>query len=98
MPRPAPQPLLSPPKARRGLSLRPSDAVNPYALGRLAPDRAGVEQLTVYCKRCDHALLVTEIVMTEDGLLIEGVCDTCLDHSGAQRGIYKRLLIPLPCG
>ena len=93
----APQipPQITLPKARRGLSLRPSDAVNPYALGHLAPDRVGIDQLAAFCTRCQHALLVTELAMTDDGLLIEGVCDTCLDHGGAQRGIYRRYLIPL---
>ena len=89
---------IAPPRARRGLSLRPSDAVNPYTLGRLAPDRAGIDQLAVFCTRCDHALIVTELTMTEAGLLIEGVCDTCPDRGGEGTGIYRRYLIPLQFG
>ena len=36
--------------------------------------------------------------MTDEGLLIEGVCDTCPDRGGEGTGIYRRYLIPLQFG
>jgi hypothetical protein len=83
----------------RGISLRPSDAINPYRLGKLAPDRLGVHYLTVWCKFCDSSLLVTELTLVPgQGLLIEGVCHTCSNKAGTGVGIYRRFLVALAEG
>jgi len=112
MPAPLPlakhaQPLPTPPAPAqapqdrphyRGLSLRPSDAIDPYALHRFAPDQVGINQLGVWCPSCNGSVMITDAVMTDYGLYIEGVCYSCSNPNGDRPGIYKRLRIPLPWG
>jgi hypothetical protein len=99
LPENAPTARQSPPAAiHRGLSLRPKDVSDPYAWGRFAPDQVGIMQLTVWCPHCNGCLLVVEVTMTDAGLFVEGVCQTCSNPAGARPGIYKRLLIPLRWG
>jgi hypothetical protein len=97
----APEALLPPPRPtlRTGISLRPSDAINPYKLGRLTPDKLGAKYLTVWCPRCESSLLVTALQMIPGrGLFIEGVCYTCSNPEGASPGIYRQFLMALPEG
>lgn len=82
----------------RGLSLRPRDAIDPYALGRFSPDQVGISQLGAWCPSCNGSLLVVEMTMTDAGLYVEGVCQTCSNPHGHRPGIYKRLVIPLAWG
>jgi len=82
----------------RGLSLRPRDAVDPYALKRFAPDTVGISQVSVWCPHCNGSLLVVEMHMTEQGLYIEAVCYSCSNPHRDRPGIYKRLRIPLAWG
>lgn len=83
----------------RGISLRPSDAINPYALGRMEPDRLGVYYMTIWCKYCESSLEVTELTLVPGkGLLIEGVCHTCMNRDGTKPGIYRRFLVALAEG
>jgi hypothetical protein len=96
-PLPVRAPGSTPPAPFRGLSLRPSDAVDPYVTNRFAPDRAGIQQLTTWCL-CGGSLQVTEMTMTEYGLYIVGVCHSCGSPVNGRPGIYRRLLIPLPWG
>jgi hypothetical protein len=102
-PRPAVTPLptgsrTGPEPHHRGLSLRPRDAIDPYALGRFAPDRWGISQLAAYCPSCNGVLLMTTLLMTETGLFVEAVCQTCSNQHGHRPGIYKRGIIPLAWG
>jgi hypothetical protein len=87
-----------PGKHHRGLSLRPRDAIDPYTLNRFQPDQVGINQVSVWCPHCNGSLLVVEMRMTEHGLYIEGVCQTCSNPRGDRPGIYKRLRIPLAWG
>ena len=91
-------PRSGPAPQHRGLSLRPRDAIDPYALGRFAPDHVGVSQLSTWCPHCNGSLLVVNYTMTDAGLYIEGVCQSCSNPAGARPGIYKRLVIPLAWG
>jgi hypothetical protein len=91
-------PRSGPAPHHRGLSLRPRDAVDPYALGRFAPDTCGIQQVGIWCPHCNSSLLVVEMLMTEHGLYIEAVCQTCSNPNRDRPGIYKRLRIPLAWG
>ena len=96
--RPSDAPRSGPAPQHRGLSLRPRDAIDPYALGRFAPDQMGISQMGVWCPHCNGSLLVVTMLMTDAGLFIEGVCTTCSNAAGHRPGIYKRLVIPLAWG
>lgn len=104
---PSPAPVLpmapdghrsGPAPQHRGLSLRPRDAIDPYALGRFAPDKVGIQQIGAYCPACNGSILIVTALMTEAGLYIEAVCQSCSNPSGHRPGIYKRMVIPLAWG
>ena len=102
MPRPAPAPQPPLParhlQVHRGLSLRPRDAIDPYALRRFAPDLTGIKYLTIWCPGCDRSLELIECYMTDHDLYAEGICYWCSNRQGHGTGIYKRLRIPMRRG
>jgi hypothetical protein len=97
-PLPEPDPEPAPPALKRGLSglsLKPSEAVDPYQYRRFVPEVAGIEAVTVWCPRCDHGLALTDLYMSEEGLVAIGICETCIDRGGEHRGIYRAVRVPL---
>ena len=101
--KPAPAPPPAPPEPKphparvlhHGLSLRPTDAVDPYQFGVLVPDRVGIDCLTLWCPTCRHSLEVVEYKSTQRGTLAKGVCHFCSNLGGDKPGIYRWLLIPM---
>jgi hypothetical protein len=80
----------------RGVSLRPSDAVDPYQYGRYAPDKVGLHQVGAWCPSCQGSLQLVTMCMCEAGLYLEGICYTCGAPPLNRPGIYKRMVIALP--